>query len=41
MGSRDFIIGDNRCQLHKAESYDLAHEIRVIRRCTMLGEVSA
>jgi hypothetical protein len=25
--------------MHKAESYDTAREARVIRRCTVLGEV--
>jgi taurine dioxygenase len=35
----DFIVWDNRCLLHRAESYDTAHEARVIRRCTVLGEV--
>jgi alpha-ketoglutarate-dependent taurine dioxygenase len=35
----DFMVWDNRCLLHKAESYDTAREPRVIRRCTVLGEV--
>jgi taurine dioxygenase len=35
----DFMVWDNRCLLHKAESYDTAHEPRVIRRCTVLGDV--
>jgi taurine dioxygenase len=35
----DFMVWDNRCLLHKAESYDTALEARVIRRCTVLGEV--
>jgi alpha-ketoglutarate-dependent taurine dioxygenase len=35
---RDFMVWDNRCLMHKAESYDTAHEPRVIRRCTVLGE---
>jgi taurine dioxygenase len=35
----DFMVWDNRCLMHKAESYDLAREPRVIRRCTVLGEV--
>ena len=35
----DVMVWDNRCLLHKAESYDLAHEPRVIRRCTVLGDV--
>jgi alpha-ketoglutarate-dependent taurine dioxygenase len=37
----DFMAWDNRCLLHKAEDYDLAREPRVIRRCTVLGEVPA
>jgi taurine dioxygenase len=36
---RDFMIWDNRCLMHKAGSYDTAREPRVIRRCTILGEV--
>lgn len=35
----DFMVWDNRCLLHKAESYDTAREPRVIRRCTVLGDV--
>lgn len=35
----DFMVWDNRCLLHKAESYDTAHEPRVIRRCTVIGDV--
>ena len=35
----DFMVWDNRCLLHKAESYDTAREARVIRRCTVLGDV--
>jgi taurine dioxygenase len=38
---RDFMVWDNRCLLHKAGSYDTAREPRVIRRCTVLGEVPA
>ncbi|MBV9521263.1 MAG: TauD/TfdA family dioxygenase [Alphaproteobacteria bacterium] len=36
---RDFMVWDNRCLMHKAESYDTAREPRVIRRCTVLGDV--
>jgi taurine dioxygenase len=36
---RDFMVWDNRCLMHKAGSYDTAHEPRVIRRCTVIGEV--
>lgn len=38
---RDFMVWDNRCLMHKAGSYDTAREPRVIRRCTVLGEVPA
>ncbi len=35
---RDLMVWDNRCLLHKAGTYDLANEPRVIRRCTVLGD---
>ncbi|HZB93744.1 MAG TPA: TauD/TfdA family dioxygenase [Stellaceae bacterium] len=35
----DFIVWDNRCLLHRAGTYDTAHEPRVIRRCTVNGDV--
>ena len=35
----DLVVWDNRCMLHKAELYDVAHEARVMRRCTVVGEV--
>jgi len=38
---REFIVWDNRCLLHRAGSYDTAREPRVIRRCTVIGEVPA
>jgi len=38
---RDFVIWDNRCTLHRALDYDTASSARVIRRCTVLGEVPA
>jgi len=38
---RDFVIWDNRCTLHRALTYDTAKAVRVIRRCTVLGEVPA
>jgi taurine dioxygenase len=38
---RDLMVWDNRCLLHKAESYDTAAEPRVIRRCTVLGDAPA
>ena len=37
----DLIVWDNRCVLHRATSYDAATQGRVIRRCTVLGEVPA
>ena len=33
------IVWDNRCVLHRATSYDPSVQRRVIRRCTVLGEV--
>ncbi len=36
---RDLVIWDNRCLMHRATSYDSAREHRVMRRCTILGEV--
>jgi taurine dioxygenase len=35
----DLLLWDNRCTLHKAEPYDVATEARVLRRCTVVGEV--
>jgi taurine dioxygenase len=35
----DLVIWDNRCMLHKAEPYDVGKEARVLRRCTVVGEV--
>ena len=35
----DLVVWDNRCMLHKAEPYDTAKEARVMRRCTVVGEV--
>jgi taurine dioxygenase len=35
----DLVVWDNRCMLHKAEAYDVASEARVMRRCTVVGEV--
>jgi alpha-ketoglutarate-dependent 2,4-dichlorophenoxyacetate dioxygenase len=32
------VIWDNRCLLHRATGFDTANEIRVMRRCTTLGE---
>jgi taurine dioxygenase len=36
---RELIVWDNRCLLHRATSYDPATQRRVIRRCTVLGEI--
>jgi taurine dioxygenase len=33
------MVWDNRCLLHRATAFDMAREGRVIRRCTVLGEV--
>jgi taurine dioxygenase len=35
----DLVIWDNRCMLHKAEPYDVGAQARVMRRCTVVGEV--
>ncbi len=35
------LVWDNRCVMHRATSYDAATQGRVIRRCTVLGEVPA
>ena len=37
----ELIVWDNRCVLHRATSYDATTQRRVIRRCTILGEVPA
>jgi taurine dioxygenase len=39
--TREMIVWDNRCVLHRATAFDEANEGRVIRRCTVLGEVPA
>ena len=33
------IVWDNRCVMHRATDYDPATQRRVVRRCTVLGEV--
>ena len=38
---RELIVWDNRCVLHRATTYDPFTQGRVIRRCTVLGEVPA
>ena len=35
------LVWDNRCAMHRATPYDPVTEGRVIRRCTVLGEVPA
>jgi taurine dioxygenase len=39
--TRELLIWDNRCVLHRATPYDAATQGRVIRRATVLGEVPA
>jgi taurine dioxygenase len=39
--TRELIIWDNRCVMHRATAYDAGNDGRVIRRCTVLGEVPA
>jgi taurine dioxygenase len=35
----ELLVWDNRCVMHRATAYDAATQGRVIRRCTVLGEV--
>ena len=35
----ELIVWDNRCVMHRATAYDPFTERRVVRRCTVLGEV--
>lgn len=35
----ELIVWDNRCLMHRATDYDPARQRRVVRRCTVLGEV--
>ena len=37
----ELLLWDNRCVMHRATAYDPATQGRVIRRCTVLGEVPA
>jgi taurine dioxygenase len=37
----ELILWDNRCVMHKATPYDPATQKRVIRRCTVIGDVPA
>jgi taurine dioxygenase len=39
--TRELIVWDNRCVMHRATPYDAANQSRVIRRCTVLGEIPA
>jgi len=36
---KQLIVWDNRCTMHRATEYDPATQRRVVRRCTVLGEV--
>jgi taurine dioxygenase len=35
----ELLVWDNRCVMHRATPYDAATQGRVIRRCTVLGEI--
>jgi len=35
----EMIVWDNRCVMHRATPYDPVTQGRVVRRCTVLGEV--
>ena len=35
----ELLLWDNRCVLHRATAYDIERHGRVVRRCTVLGEV--
>ena len=35
----ELIVWDNRCTMHRATEYDPATQRRVVRRCTVLGQV--
>jgi taurine dioxygenase len=37
----ELILWDNRCVMHRATPYDPATQKRVIRRCTVIGDVPA
>ena len=38
---RELLVWDNRCVMHRATAYDAVTQGRVIRRCTVLGEIPA
>jgi taurine dioxygenase len=35
---RQCLVWDNRCTLHRATGFDEANEVRVMRRCTIIGD---
>jgi taurine dioxygenase len=37
----ELLVWDNRCTMHRATAYDAATQGRVVRRCTVLGDVPA
>ncbi len=37
----ELIVWDNRCLMHRATDYDPATQKRVIRRCTVIGDIPA
>ena len=37
----EMLVWDNRCTMHRATGYDPRTQRRVVRRCTVLGEVPA
>jgi len=37
----EMLVWDNRCVMHRATAYDAVNQGRVIRRCTVLGEIPA
>jgi taurine dioxygenase len=39
--ANELLLWDNRCVMHRATAYDPATQRRVIRRCTVLGQVPA
>ncbi len=32
------LVWDNRCTLHRATGFDEASQVRVMRRCTIIGD---
>jgi taurine dioxygenase len=38
---KELIVWDNRCVMHRATPYDPVTQGRVVRRCTVLGEIPA